>query len=156
MVTDKLRSYGAARRKLKSSIRHLSHKGLNNRAENSQLPLRKRERVMQKFRSSGDCQRFISVFSAVRNLFVPPASIDNAVSPHAYRLRAFAQWNSATRFQYLKIPSAAFAYPRSFDVTSPNTPHSFRTTDKWINTPSSEYAVREAETAFKVSLITDI
>jgi len=96
MVTDKLGSYGAARRKLKSSIRHLSHKGLNNRAENSHLPLRKHERVMQKFRSPGGCQRFVSVFSDVRNLFAPPASISNSISRHAYRLRAFAQWNSAT------------------------------------------------------------
>lgn len=96
MVTDKLRSYDAARCKLRSSIRHLSHKGLNNRAENSHLPLRKRERIMQKFRSPGGCQRFVSVFSAVRNLFVPPASIDNAVSRHVHRLQAFAQWNRAT------------------------------------------------------------
>jgi len=66
MITDKLRSYGAARRRLTSSIRHLSHKGLNNRAENSHLPLRKRERGMQKFCSPGGCQRFVSVFSAVR------------------------------------------------------------------------------------------
>ncbi|MDG6095236.1 IS6 family transposase [Acetobacter sp. AN02] len=96
MITDKLKSYGAARRKLGLSVRHLSHKGLNNRAENSHLPLRKRERVMQKFRSPGGCQRFVSVFSAVRNLFVPPASLSNALSRHTYRLRAFAQWNTAT------------------------------------------------------------
>lgn len=73
MITDRLKSYGAARRKLGLSIRHLSHKGLNNRAENRHLPLRKRERVMQKFRSPGRCQHFVSVFSALRNLFVPPA-----------------------------------------------------------------------------------
>ncbi len=53
MITDKLKSYGAARRKLGLSIRHLSHKGLNNRAENSHRPLRKRQRIMQKFRSPG-------------------------------------------------------------------------------------------------------
>ena len=96
MVTDKLGSYGAARRKLKFVFRHLSHKGLNNRAENSHLPLRKRERIMQKFRSPGGCQRFVSVFSAVRNLFVPPVSIDNALARHIHRIRAFAQWNKAT------------------------------------------------------------
>ncbi|WP_283092718.1 IS6 family transposase [Acetobacter thailandicus] len=96
MVTDKLGSYGAARRKLKFVFRHLSHKRLNNRAENSHLPLRKRERIMQKFRSPGGCQRFVSVFSAVRNLFVPPVSIDNALARHIHRIRAFAQWNKAT------------------------------------------------------------
>ncbi|AOX18453.1 transposase (plasmid) [Kozakia baliensis] len=96
LVTDKLGSYGAARRKLRLTVRHLSHKGLNNRAENSHLPLRKRERVMQKFRSPGGCQRFVFVFSAVRNLFVPPHSIDNALSRHIHRIRAFVQWNNAT------------------------------------------------------------
>ncbi|SFU23314.1 DDE domain-containing protein [Mesorhizobium sp. YR577] len=49
-----------------------SHKGLNNRAENSHVPLRKRERAMQGFRSPGSLQRFVSIFSAIRNLFVPP------------------------------------------------------------------------------------
>ncbi|NIE81809.1 IS6 family transposase [Asaia sp. As-1742] len=96
MITDKLKSYGAARRKLGLAIRHFSHKGLNNRAENSHLPLRKRERIMQKFRSPGGCQRFVSVFSAIRNLFVPSASITTALSRHIHRVRALAQWNNAT------------------------------------------------------------
>ena len=74
MITDKLRSYGAARRQVMPHVEHRSHKGLNNRAENSHVPLRKRERMMQGFRSPGGLQRFVSVFSAVRNLFVPPRS----------------------------------------------------------------------------------
>jgi putative transposase len=52
------------------AVEHRSHKGLNNRAENSHVPLRKRERMMQGFRSVGGLQRFVAVFSAVRNLFV--------------------------------------------------------------------------------------
>ncbi|BAT19670.1 DDE domain protein [Asaia bogorensis NBRC 16594] len=91
-----LKFYGAARRRLGLAIRHLSLQGLNNRAENSHLPLRKRERIMQKFRSPGGCQRFVSVFSAIRNLFVPSASITTAVSRHIHRIKAFAQWGSAT------------------------------------------------------------
>lgn len=67
IVTDKLRSYGAAKRDVMPATEHRSHKGFNNRAENSHLPLRKRERVMQGFQSVGGLQRFISVFSAVRN-----------------------------------------------------------------------------------------
>lgn len=94
MITDRLKSYGAARRKLGLSIRHLSHKGLNNRAENSHLSLRKRERVMQKFRSPGRCQRFVSVFYAIHNLFVPPASVTTALSRHIQRVRALAQWSN--------------------------------------------------------------
>jgi putative transposase len=49
MITDKLRSDGAARRQVMPDVEHRSHKGLNNRAENSHLPLRKRERSMQGF-----------------------------------------------------------------------------------------------------------
>lgn len=73
MITDKLRSFGAAKRHLMPDVEHRSHKGLNNRAENSHLPLRKRELMMQGFRSRGSLQRFVSIFSALRNLFVPPA-----------------------------------------------------------------------------------
>jgi putative transposase len=73
----------------------LSHKGLNNRAENSHVPLRKRERMMQGFRSAAGLQRFTSVFSAVRNLFVPPHSHRSALTTHLHRLQAMAAWKSA-------------------------------------------------------------
>jgi putative transposase len=53
MITDKLRSYGAAKRQVMPHVEHRSHKGLNNRAENSHLPFRKRERTRQGFRSIG-------------------------------------------------------------------------------------------------------
>ncbi|CCM79962.1 hypothetical protein BN77_p2140059 [Rhizobium mesoamericanum STM3625] len=53
------------------AVEHRSHKGLNNRAENSHLRLRKLERIMQGFRSVGGLQRFVSVFSALRNHSVP-------------------------------------------------------------------------------------
>ncbi|MBS1081254.1 IS6 family transposase [Gluconobacter kondonii] len=95
MITDRLKSYGAARRQLMPCVEHRSHKGMNNREEISHLPLRKRERTMQRFRSPGGCQRFVAVFCAVRNAFVPPASIDNGTSRHLHRLTAFAQWNTA-------------------------------------------------------------
>src|ERR687894_2698764 len=74
LITDKLGSYAAARRQVMPDVEHRSHKGLNNRAENSHLPFRRRERAMQGFRSPRHLQRFVSVFSAVRNLFVPPRS----------------------------------------------------------------------------------
>ncbi len=94
IVTDKQRSYGAIRRDVMSAVERRSHKGLNNRAENSHVPLRKRERMMQGFRSSGGLQRFISVFSAVRNLFVPPRQKRSALATHIHRTRAMAQWNA--------------------------------------------------------------
>ncbi|WP_114945296.1 IS6 family transposase [Microvirga calopogonii] len=95
IITDKLASYGAAKREVMPRVDHRSHKGLNNRAENSHVPLRKRERVMQGFRSPGDLQRFVSVFSAVRNLFVPPRSRRSAHATHLHRLTAMAEWKSA-------------------------------------------------------------
>ena len=87
-ITDKLRSYGAAKREIAPGVEHRSHKGLNNRAENSNLPFRKRERAMQGYRSPGSLQRFLSIHSAIRNCFSVPArrrsalQIDTTVSKH--------------------------------------------------------------------------
>lgn len=94
IITDKLRSYGAAKRDVMPGVEHRSHKGLNNRAENSHLPLRKRERMMQGFRSVGGVQRFISIFSAVRNLFVAPHHKRSALATHIQRICAMAQWRA--------------------------------------------------------------
>jgi putative transposase len=96
IVTDKLRSYGVAKQEVIPTVEHRSHKGLNNRAENSHLPLRKRERMMQGFRSVGGLQRFISVFSAVRNLFVAPRPKRSALATYIHSIRAMAQWKAVT------------------------------------------------------------
>ena len=80
IMTHKLRSYGAARRQVMLNVEHRSHKGLNNGSENSHIPLRKRERSMQGFRSTGGLQRFVSIFSALRNPF-------RSVRPQTFRLR---------------------------------------------------------------------
>lgn len=95
LITDKLGSYTSAQRQIMPSVEHRSHKVLNNRAENSHLPLRRRERAMQGFRSPGGLQRFVNVFSAVRNLFVPPRSRRSALATHLHRLKAMAAWKSA-------------------------------------------------------------
>jgi len=97
MVTDKLGSYATACRKIMPGVEHRSHKGLNNRAENSHVPLRKRERTMQGFRSWRGLQRCVDVFSALRNLFVPSRpSRRSAIAIHLHRLRAIAEWKSVT------------------------------------------------------------
>ncbi len=96
IITDKLRSYGAAKKQLMPNVEHRSHKGLNNRAENSHVPLRKRERIMQRFRSAGALQRFVSIFSAIRNLIVPPRSKRSAIGIHVHRLQAMAEWTAVT------------------------------------------------------------
>jgi putative transposase len=96
MITDKLRSYGAAKRQIMPDVEHRSHKGLNNRAENSHLPLRRQERMMQGFPSPGSLQRFVAIFLALRNLLVPPRSDRSAHAIRHHRLDAMAQWNAAT------------------------------------------------------------
>jgi putative transposase len=95
MISDKLGSYTVAHRQIMPAVEHRSHKGLNNRAQNSHLPLRRRERAMQGFRSLGGLQRFTSVFSAVRNLSVPPRFRRSALATHLHRLAAMAEWKSA-------------------------------------------------------------
>jgi putative transposase len=94
LITDKLGSYAATRCKIMPTVEHRSHKGLNNRAENSYLPLRRREHVMQGFRSPGNLQRFVSVFSTVHNLFVPPRSRRSALDTHLHRHNAIADWRT--------------------------------------------------------------
>jgi putative transposase len=69
MVTDKLGSYGSARRDMGLGIEHRQHKGLNNRAENSHQPTRRRERQMKRFKSAGQAQRFLSIHDPISNLF---------------------------------------------------------------------------------------
>jgi putative transposase len=96
IITDKLRTYGAAKRQVMPEVEHRSHKGLNNRAENSYMPLRKRERMMQGFRSPGGLQRIVSIFSAIRNLFVSPRISRSALQIHLHRLNAMAERKAVT------------------------------------------------------------
>lgn len=65
IITDRLRSYGAAHREVMPVPEHRSHKELNNRAENSHQPTRQRGRAMKGFRSAGGAQRILSAFSGI-------------------------------------------------------------------------------------------
>src|SRR5918995_4568069 len=67
MVTDKLASYGAARKDLMPGVEHRRHKGLDNRAENSHQPTRRRERQMKRFKSPRQAQRFLSAHDQIDN-----------------------------------------------------------------------------------------
>jgi putative transposase len=65
LVTDRLKSYGAAQHEVLPSVEHRQHRYLNNRAENSHQPTRQRERRLQGFKSPGHAQRFLSPEFAV-------------------------------------------------------------------------------------------
>src|SRR6188472_3350979 len=69
MITDKLASYGVAKREIIPGVEHRQHKGPNNRAENSHQPTRRRERQMKRFKSARQLQRFVSIHDPIANLF---------------------------------------------------------------------------------------
>jgi putative transposase len=95
MITDKLRSYGAARTKMGLQVEHRQHKGLNNRAENSHQPTRRRERIMKRFKSAWQAQRFLSVHDEIANLFhIPYPESVAARSRRDSRERALAIWRT--------------------------------------------------------------
>jgi putative transposase len=71
IVTDKLKSYGAAKREILPGVEHRQHRYLNNRAENSHQPTRQRERRMQRFKSPGQAQRFLSAYGPIAQHFRP-------------------------------------------------------------------------------------
>ena len=92
MVTDKLPSYGAAKRELMPSVEHRRHRGLNNRAENSHQPTRRRERQMKRFKSPRQAQRFLSAHDQIGNLFHLRRDHLSAAEYRAARARAFETW----------------------------------------------------------------
>jgi putative transposase len=95
MITDKLASYAAAKRVVMPGVEHLQHKSLNNRAENSHQPTRRRERTMKRFKSAGQAQRFLSVHDQVANLFRRSAN-SNAAEHREARSQAFTAWADVT------------------------------------------------------------
>ncbi len=96
MVTDKLASYGAAKREVMPSVEHRKHKGLNNRVENSHQPTRWRERQMKRFKSAGQAQRFLSAHDGINNLFHLRRHQVPATQYRAARTQAFQVWAEIT------------------------------------------------------------
>ncbi len=96
IVTDKLRSYGAAHREVMPPAEHRSHKGLNNRAENSHQPTRQRERAMKGFRSVGAAQRFLAAFSGISPHFRPRRHLMTATEHRTEMIKRFVIWDQIT------------------------------------------------------------
>jgi transposase-like protein len=93
MITDDLRSYGAAVRDLGIESRHERGQWRNNRAENSHQP--RRERKMQRFKSRGSAQRFLSTHAAVYNTFNAQRHLTTRPTYRAFRATAMSTWREA-------------------------------------------------------------
>ena len=96
LVTDKLRSYGAAKSAMGLSARHEQVLLRNNRAENSHQPTRRRERKVRRFKSAGSAQRFWSVHAAVQNTFNVQRHLTSRRTLRVLRDEAFRTWRAAT------------------------------------------------------------
>ena len=97
IVTDGLKSYPAAMKKLGCLQRHRPGRLRdNNRVENSHLPVRRRERKMQRFKSQGHAQRFVSTHSAIYNTFNLQRHLVSRKTLRTFRATAIAEWNAAS------------------------------------------------------------
>ena len=96
LVTDRLPSYSCARRQLGLRARHEQGLRKNNRAENSHQVVRRRERKMQRFKSAGSAQRFLSAHSAVHNTFNVQRHLISRRTLRRFRAEATQQWERAT------------------------------------------------------------
>jgi putative transposase len=95
IVTDKLRSYGVAHRELIPETIHSTQQYENNRAEQSHEPTRVRERVMRRFKSSRQAQRFLGTHAAISNLFNLGRHLVWAEHYRSLRIGAFRDWSTA-------------------------------------------------------------
>ena len=118
LVTDKLRSYRAAKSAIGLSARHEQGLRRNNRAENSHQPTRRRERKMQRFKSPGSAQRFLSIHAAVQNLQRSAPSHIPSHAPYPPRRKLSGRGEPPPRPEpELGLP--IFARPNSVRVTGP-------------------------------------
>jgi putative transposase len=97
IVTDKLPSYGAALSDLGMKARHITGGRVNNRVENSHLPIRQRERRMQRFKSAGSAQRFLSTHAAIYNTFNVQRHLISRRTLRQFRAEAMNRWDAVTQ-----------------------------------------------------------
>ena len=96
LVTDRLGSYGAARRELRLSACHEQGLRKNNRAETFHQPVRRRERKQQRFKSAGSAQRFLSMHAPVHNTFNLQRHLVSRRTLRTFRAEAMYAWRTAT------------------------------------------------------------
>jgi putative transposase len=95
LVTDKLRSYAAAFRRLRLTCLHEQGFRKNNRAENSRQVVRRRERKMQRFKSARSAQRFLNMHAAVHNTFNLQRHLVSRSTLRKFQAEATVQWQGA-------------------------------------------------------------
>src|SRR2546430_4125627 len=96
IITDKLKSYGAAKRDILPGVEHRQHRYLNNRAENSHQPTRQRERRMQGFKSPGHAQRFLAAYGLIAQHFRPRRHRLSALEYRQDMAQRFQSWHEVT------------------------------------------------------------
>jgi putative transposase len=96
VITDKLKSYGAAKREILPGVEHRQSRYLNNRCENSHRPTRQRERRMQRFKSAGHAQRFLSAFGPIFQHFRPRRHLLSAAEYRNEMRNRFESWAEIT------------------------------------------------------------
>src|SRR5882762_10041054 len=96
IITDKLKSYSAAKAEVMPSVEHLQQKYQNNRAENSHQSTRLREKVMRRFKSAGHAQRFLSSFGLISSHFRVGRHLCSANSYREVMRARFADWQDVT------------------------------------------------------------
>lgn len=96
VVTDKLKSYAAAKAKVIPGVEHRQSRYLNNQAENSHQPTHQCERRMKRFTSPRQAQQFLSAHGPIHQHAHPRRHRMSAADCRAYRADAFAVWRQET------------------------------------------------------------
>jgi putative transposase len=102
IITDKLKSYEAAKREILADVEHRQHRYVNNRAENSHQPTRQQEQRMQGFKSPGHAQRFLSAYGPIAQHFRPRRHRSSAPEYRQAMRQRFNSWRDNT-----SLPTAA-------------------------------------------------
>src|SRR5258708_7345798 len=99
IITDRLKSYSAAKAEVMPAVEHLQQKYQNNRAENSHQPTRLREKVMRRFKSAGHAQRFLAVFGIIMSYFRPGRHLYTAGGYKEVMKSRFVTWKEVILIQ---------------------------------------------------------
>jgi putative transposase len=96
IITDKLKSYAAAKREMMPGVEHRQSRYLNNRCENSHRPTRQRERRMQGFKSAGHAQRFLAAYGPITQHFRPRQHLWSVAAYRQEMRKRFESWAEIT------------------------------------------------------------